>query len=121
MDTSLASLTRSLPSVPGPFMGLTDEVVTVLVGLEETPFHIHKGLLCSKSEYFRAAFEGSFKEATEKKIHLEEDDPIIFQHYAVWIYNPEDDSLGGATMPKLDMNGYSRLYLLAEKFGSDAL
>ncbi|KAL8669248.1 MAG: hypothetical protein Q9168_006148 [Polycauliona sp. 1 TL-2023] len=112
---------RSMPSVPGPFMGLTDEVVAVLVGPEKTPFYIHKGLLCSKSAFFRAAFEGSFREASEKQIYLEEENPEVFQHYAAWIYSPQLESFGGATMTGLDMDGYCRLYLLAEKLSTDAL
>ncbi|KAL8852197.1 MAG: hypothetical protein Q9221_002907 [Calogaya cf. arnoldii] len=121
MENSSSTSNVPLLAVPGPFMGFINEVVTVLVGPDETPFHIHKGLLCSKSEYFRAAFEGSFKEAKEGKIHLKDEEPESFQYYAMWIYNSKLDLLAAANTTRLDVNDYCRLYMLAEKFGSHTL
>ncbi|KAL8890625.1 MAG: hypothetical protein Q9215_002271 [Flavoplaca cf. flavocitrina] len=117
MDTSPETSGRSPPNAPGPYMGLADEVVTILVGPEKTPFRIHKGLLCSKSEYFRAALEGFFKESTEKSVHLRDEDPGIFQFYATWIYSQK--LVVGFTQRQLSMDVCCRLYVLADKLGSD--
>ncbi|KAL9023648.1 MAG: hypothetical protein Q9180_008157 [Flavoplaca navasiana] len=117
MNTSPETSGRSPPTAPGPYMGLADEVVTILVGLEETPFRIHEGLLCSKSEYFRAAFEGSFKESTEKSVHLRDDDPKVFQFYATWIYTQK--LVINSTNGQLKVDICCRLYVLADKLGSE--
>ncbi|KAL9024693.1 MAG: hypothetical protein Q9180_007835 [Flavoplaca navasiana] len=119
MNTSSEISGRSPPTAPGPYMGLVDEVVTILVGPEETPFRIHKGLLCSKSEYFRAAFEGSFKETTEKSVHLRDDDPAVFQFYASLIYTQQP--IVGWVHGQHDVDVYCRLYVLADKLGSEAI
>ncbi|KAL8650460.1 MAG: hypothetical protein Q9226_005132 [Calogaya cf. arnoldii] len=117
MDTSSSTSNVPLLAVPGPFMGFTNEVVTVLVGPEETPFHIHKGLLCSKSVFFRAAFQGSFKEATEKKIRLKDEKPEVFQYYATWIYT--QSSVPDWTYLHINANLCCRLYVLSDKLGSE--
>lgn len=92
--------------------------MAVYVGDDERPFHIHKKLLCSKSTYFKAAFEGSFKEASEKKLHLLDEDPKIFRFYAIWIYN-QDLQIRGKNDE--DLNVCCRLYILADKLGSAGL
>lgn len=94
--------------------------MAVYVGGDKKPFHIHKQLLCSKSTYFKAAFEGSYKEASEKKLHLLDEDPKIFQFYAVWIYN-KNLEIYGKNEEELDINVCCRLYILAAKLGSEDL
>jgi len=49
-------------------------------------FHMHKGLLCSRSSYFRAAFDGGFREAIEKSIDMPEDDPLVVERFQFWLY-----------------------------------
>lgn len=94
--------------------------MAVYVGYDKRPFQIHKQLLCSKSTYFKAAFEGSFKEASEKKLHLLDEDPDIFQFYAIWIYNPNLEICGN-NGEEMDINVCCRLYILADKLGSQDL
>ena len=48
---------------------------------------MHKELLCNTSSYFRAALNGSFKEAKEQKIELEEEDVTTFKHFQYWLYS----------------------------------
>ncbi|KAI4268111.1 MAG: hypothetical protein LQ337_008031 [Flavoplaca oasis] len=136
MNTSPQTSGRSQPTAPRPYMwslpnpfrqarsviadflrGLADVVVTVLVGPEETAFRIHKGLLCSKSEYFRAAFEGSFRESTEKKIQLRDEDSKIFQFYAALIYT--DKAALSWNEEEFDVDVCCRLYVLADRLGSE--
>lgn len=66
-------------------------MVVVLVGPEKQCFEIHKALICSRSDFFKAAFTGNFKEA-DGTLTLPEDDPATFKHFVHWIYT---DSLRG--------------------------
>ncbi|KAL8951250.1 MAG: hypothetical protein Q9222_002752, partial [Ikaeria aurantiellina] len=96
------------------FLELLDTVVTVVVGKTQTPFHVHKGLLCSKSAYFNAAFNSSFKEAVDGSIRLIDEDPNIFRYYILWVYNqPFDEDI-------LDDDCFY-LYLMADRLGSEVL
>jgi hypothetical protein len=71
--------------------------VTLLVGTEKKPHTLHKDLLCFYSEYFRAAFQGSFKEATELKIELAQTTETVFEHFQVWLYTRRLDSVDRQT------------------------
>ena len=59
--------------------------MVVLVGSEKQRFDIHKGLICSRSEFFKAAFTGNFKEV-DGTIKLPEQDPAIFKYFVYWLY-----------------------------------
>ncbi|TIA72821.1 hypothetical protein D6C76_06817 [Aureobasidium pullulans] len=61
-------------------------IVTVVVGSKKKSYSLHKDLLCFYSDYFRAAFNGSFKEATDGKIELMEVEPEVFDIFQVWLY-----------------------------------
>ena len=62
--------------------GLYRESVTLVVGTLKLQYTLHKGLLCFYSDFFRAALNGSFKEAKDRRIEFPEVD-IAFQ---VWLY-----------------------------------
>jgi hypothetical protein len=53
---------------------LYDIVVTVKVGPAEKEFFVHKGLISHRSEYFRGAFNGNFKEEFEPMVVLKDED-----------------------------------------------
>ncbi|KAI4738483.1 hypothetical protein E4T50_11053 [Aureobasidium sp. EXF-12298] len=61
-------------------------VVTIVVGAAKKEFIVHKDLLVFYSDYFQAAFNGSFVEATERKIDLFDTDQEIFDHFHTWLY-----------------------------------
>lgn len=46
---------------------------------------MHRELLCDRSEFFRAACNGNFKEA-EGVVKLPEQDPATFKHFIYWLY-----------------------------------
>ena len=71
-----------------PRRSLYDEIVIVNVGKEPNnkEFHVHKGLICHFSTYFNATFNGSFKEAVEKRVDLSEDEIKVFQAFYNLIY-----------------------------------
>ena len=49
---------------------LTSEMFDVFLGLTRKKFHLHKDLLCDRSDYFKAAFQGDFQEATMIELYL---------------------------------------------------
>lgn len=49
-------------------------------------FTVHKNLLCARSDYFKAAFTGTFTEAREGRITLEDEDPDTFRRFWSWLY-----------------------------------
>jgi len=61
--------------------------VTVYVGDVKNEFHIHQNLLCGASTFFDAAFTSKFKEGSEKKMTLPEDDPEVFEAFVQWLYH----------------------------------
>jgi hypothetical protein len=60
---------------------------TVEVGPNKKVYTIHKDLLAFYSDYFRAAFHGSFKEATESKITLTDECEDVFDIFHQFIYS----------------------------------
>lgn len=48
-------------------------------------FHVHKGLLCHYSEYFRGALKGGFQES-KGIVTLDHDSGDVFQIFVTWIY-----------------------------------
>lgn len=61
-------------------------MVIVLVGPKKQRFEIHKGLVCSRSDFFKAAFTGAFKEANDGTLTLPEHDPATFKYFVSWLY-----------------------------------
>ena len=66
-----------------PFSRLSrkEPTVEILVGPDKVSFIIGKELLCKDSDFFRAALEGSFKEAQEGRVELPDTSPEIFAPY----------------------------------------
>ncbi|KAI4717950.1 hypothetical protein E4T48_05856 [Aureobasidium sp. EXF-10727] len=84
------------------FQGL----VTIVVGPSKKEFAVHKDLLIFYSDYFRAAFDGSFVEAIDKKIELCDVQKGVFENFHAWLYTrklvAEDDKvLGWFALQKL--------------------
>lgn len=53
--------------------------VTLYIGPDRKAFTLNKELLCDKIGFLRVAFQGRFKERTEKTIDLPEEDPELFK------------------------------------------
>ncbi|KAL8643414.1 MAG: hypothetical protein Q9226_008396 [Calogaya cf. arnoldii] len=93
-------------------------IVELRVGAEANLFHIHRGLICESSPFFRAAFIGGFKESCGS-INLEEDDADTFDHIVQWLYRGKLETL---SKPEADI-GYDywtqliQVYVLADKYG----
>ncbi|THW92588.1 hypothetical protein D6D15_03075 [Aureobasidium pullulans] len=61
-------------------------IVTIEVGVEKKAFMVHKDLLAFYSDYFRGAFNGSFKEAADSKLSLPDDCIGVFNVFNKYIY-----------------------------------
>ncbi|KAL8751310.1 MAG: hypothetical protein Q9184_006112 [Pyrenodesmia sp. 2 TL-2023] len=120
-------VTSDSPSNSSLIVGFRGEVVTVLVGPEKEAFHVHKTLLMSKSAFFRGAFECGFKEAINKTLTLDEDDPDCFSRYILWVYNQVLEPIRSsrviceAERGRMMLERYCKLFILADKLGSEPL
>ena len=55
------------------------------VGPNQRRFGVYKGWISSKSTFFKAAFNGSFKEASNDVVLLPDDDPELFDIVHIWL------------------------------------
>jgi len=76
---------RSIANIQTLSSFLYHSLITITVGAEKAVFSVHKELLCDRSEFFRAACNGQFKEA-EGVVNLPEQDPTTFKHFIYWLY-----------------------------------
>lgn len=62
-------------------------MITIEIGKEPTTkYAIHEALAVSKSDYFRTAFKGTWKEVQEGQVHFEEDHPHVWAIFVEWLY-----------------------------------
>ncbi|KAF4458120.1 Speckle-type POZ protein [Fusarium austroafricanum] len=50
-------------------------------------FKVHKAIICPQSSFFKAACNGSFKEAHEGKMDLPDDDPVAVEKMLRYLYH----------------------------------
>ena len=89
---------------------LTSDMVDIFVGPKRKKFHLHRELLCDRSDYFNAAFQGSFAESTSNELFLPDDDDEAFEFFVNWLY--------GATLrinTVGQLHNYLALLVLSEK------
>ncbi|KAI8934365.1 hypothetical protein NX059_009100 [Plenodomus lindquistii] len=60
---------------------------TIIVGTVKAEFTVHEELLTYHSPFFRAALNGKFKEAEEKKVVLEDVITNVFEFFVHWLYH----------------------------------
>lgn len=60
-------------------------IIPVRVGPTAEVFSVHRDIL-TKSEYFRKALDGEFREAEDQAIDLPEEDPAIFSFVVAFLY-----------------------------------
>ncbi|THX79949.1 hypothetical protein D6D05_04734 [Aureobasidium pullulans] len=88
-------------------------IVTVVVGSKKKSHSLHKDLLCFYSDYFRAAFNGSFKEATDGKIELMDVEPEVFDIFQVWLYSRR---VQASQKPVLCYMTLAQLWVFGDKY-----
>ncbi|KAL6158920.1 hypothetical protein ACJQWK_03387 [Exserohilum turcicum] len=96
-------------------------IVTLKVGPELKKFRVHKALLLKHSEYFRKALRGSWTEAKEGVVKIDDIEPAVVNIFVHWLYTQslpkpcdykEWSGFGGSavTVNKL------RAYIFADRF-----
>lgn len=65
---------------------LTIDTVDIFVGPKRKIFRVHEALLCDRSDYFKATFQGEFTEAKSKELYLPEDNDASFELFVNWLY-----------------------------------
>lgn len=94
--------------------------MTLIVGETKTTFHVHEAELCEASPVFKAAFSSNFKESSERKMNLPEDDAELFNLLIEWLYGHRYDlpqPIGDKTKDGTRFMEAMRLYVLADKYG----
>lgn len=86
---------------------------TIVVGPAKKDFTIHKELLVFYSDYFRAALNGSFVEASDRKIELLDVEEDLFQNFHAWIYTRK---LVSDHDEPLDMLELINLWVFGDRF-----
>ena len=86
-------------------------MVDIYIGDERKKFRLHRDLLCERSEFFKASFEGHSKEAETQELALPEDSVESFELLIGLLY--------GAPLMKItskdDLSTYLNLIILAKK------
>lgn len=94
-DDSTPSKARSKPSITYELVVpdlkplgslLTIKMVDVFVGAKRKTFRLHEDLLCDRSDYFKATFQGEFAEAKSKELYLPDDNDASFELFVNWLY-----------------------------------
>jgi hypothetical protein len=86
--------------------------VTLIVGKEKKAYNLHKDLLCFYSDYLRAAFNGSFKEAAERKLELPDVETSLFDEFQVWLYTRD---LQGPTAITESFHFLANMWILGDQ------
>jgi len=105
----------------GTFSDMGNEIVHIFVGSDKKQFTIHKRLLCTHSNFFEKAFNGGFKEATEDKMDLPDDDPLIFNALVEWLYSHKRHRTIKNTSYLEGVDSLINLYIFGEKIGCNGL
>ncbi|KAF2704127.1 hypothetical protein K504DRAFT_538138 [Pleomassaria siparia CBS 279.74] len=77
---------RVAVSYTSEFLQTSAVKIVVSSGVHQEEFFIHQGLLCDRSEFFKKALSGAWKEAEERKVVLPEDDAATFALYQQLLY-----------------------------------
>ncbi|RBQ77366.1 hypothetical protein FVER14953_12944 [Fusarium verticillioides] len=59
--------------------------LTITCGKDQ--YHVHKAIICPRSNFFKAACDGKFKEAQTGKIDLPDDDPAAVRMMIEYLYH----------------------------------
>jgi hypothetical protein len=60
-------------------------IIPITVGPQREVFYVHRAILL-KTEYFRRALEGDFREAATQTIDLPEEQPSLFSFIVAFLY-----------------------------------
>ena len=90
-----------------------ETAVFVDVGPKQIRYAIHKGLLCSRSDYFKAALTGNFSEAADQVVTSDDEDPDTLRTFNAWLYT--DVLVEDAGPDMIQWSFLFKIYVFAEK------
>lgn len=91
----------------------SDENSDFVLKCGERSFHVHKGVLSARSEFFAAMFRSNMKESNEGTGKIEELEPDILELVLRYIYNGE--------IPEISMECLKKVYAAADRFAVEPL
>ncbi|KAF2686968.1 POZ domain-containing protein [Lentithecium fluviatile CBS 122367] len=105
---------------------LSDVTIHQIFNGQSKEYHAHKAVLCAHSEYFMRMFSGSFQEATDRVIELQDDNPIHFEVMLKYMYTLKYEV---PSMNELEKDAQFHqtyllpigVYALADKYGVSEL
>jgi len=86
-------------------------------------YYVSEQVLCKQSDYFVKAFKGPFREANEKVIHFDDDEPEIFEIILRWLctrnalINDSRDSRAGQNYDTGDKLRRIKSWIFGDKYG----
>ena len=103
-----------------------DSTITVIVGepSDKSTWHIHRKLLVTQSQFFKAALSGNFEESKSNTVHLVEEENEIFSFVVIWLYSTLGDRSGYVLPAELnhpDTLTLIKMYCIADKLKIDSL
>ncbi|KAF3189109.1 hypothetical protein TWF788_011230 [Orbilia oligospora] len=64
--------------------------MTVYAGIQQTPFKLHRAVMCISSGFLKACCDSSsFKEGATKAVYLPDIEPEVFQKVVLWLYEED--------------------------------
>ncbi|KAK3646814.1 hypothetical protein LTR56_008301 [Elasticomyces elasticus] len=87
-------------------------------GLE---WNVHKSIICIQSDFFAKACEGSFKEATEARIDLSDDDHRTVAAFLYFFYHGDYRAADTQSEDFSAVMLHVKLYVVADKYFSERL
>ncbi|KAH0273985.1 hypothetical protein KCU91_g5599, partial [Aureobasidium melanogenum] len=103
----------SIPSKIPPGTCFHQNIVTIEVGMAKKVYSIHKDLLVFYSDYFRAAFNGSFTEVAEGKISLPHESTNVFDIVVKFVYTRQ---LSDTVDSDIKWQNLSRVWIFGDKY-----
>ncbi|KAI4684695.1 uncharacterized protein J4E88_004136 [Alternaria novae-zelandiae] len=91
IDSNLATQTKPEKPRKAPLVSIAakEGFVVLEIGPQKQHYHVHKALLTHHSEYFRNAFNGSWKESDDKLVTLSDVDTVAVDIFVHWLYNQQ--------------------------------
>ena len=99
------------------FFSVVDEpMVTFHVGEAKNIVHVHRNLIYSTSQMFRAAFTSDFIESADQSMTLPEESIEVFARFVQWLYQGHS-GISKAIDPASRFMQLAVLSVLADKYG----
>lgn len=95
------------------------DTVTLLVGVKNEKFTIHKSVLCAQSKFFEAACKNEWMDSNDRSLKLPEDESDCIRAMITWMYHPFiriPKGLCGKEKEMARVAFLARLWVVADKF-----